>query len=100
ERLPNSTRSLEMPRQPMAAGHFPDRHGVDITDQLTGQPPSDMSAPPHQDLGVVLEEPLPTLTTREPATNPLQRGGPAMGREIPHPQTTGVVDPSGLEPTM
>src|SRR5690554_5686177 len=57
-----------------------------------------MGATPHQDLGVVLEEPLPTLATREPTTYPHQRCGSALSRQIPHSQTTGVVDPSRLEP--
>jgi hypothetical protein len=89
-----------MPRKPVTAGHLPDRHCVDVSDQLTGQAPGHMGAPPQDDLGVVLPVPLRTLGANEPAAYPHQGCRPAMGRQIPHPKPTRIVDPSRLEPAM
>ena len=70
----------EVPRKVVAAGHFPDRHGVDVPHQLAGQAPGHMRTAPNQDLGMVLPRPLRALSTREATTNPHQSRRASMSR--------------------
>jgi len=89
-----------MPGKTVTAGHLPDRHGPHITDQLAGQATGDMGSPAQEDLGMVLPMTLAAFTASETAPHPLELGGPAPSRKVPDLQTTDVVHPGRLEPTM
>ncbi len=89
-----------MPRKAVAARHLPDGEMVDVSDQLTGQTTSDMGAPAHQDLGMVLPRPLHALVADEAAADPHQGGRTAPSRKIHHLEPPAVMHPMSLEPTM
>ncbi len=89
-----------VPRQIVTPTHLTDRHRLNVSDELTGQPPCHVSAAANDELGMVLPMPLIALATHEPAANPGQLGRPAPSWQITHPQPTGVVNPAGLEPAM
>ena len=71
-----------MPGQFVAAGHLPDRHDVDVTDQLAGQTTGHMGAASQDDLGMVLPVPLSAPGADEPASHPFEFRRPAPGRKI------------------
>lgn len=90
----------EMPRQPIPAGHFPDRHRRDVPDQLAGQPAGDVGTAADDDLGVLFPVPFVAAVAVEATSHPLQRRSPTLRRQVVHPDSAAVVDPAGLEPAM
>jgi hypothetical protein len=90
----------EMPGQLVTTGHLPDRHDVHIPDQLACQTAGDLRSAADDDLGVVLPVPFGAIPAEEPPADPLQGGGPTSRGQITDHQTTLVMNPGRLEPTV
>ena len=86
-----------VPRQVVAAGHLTDRHGVDVSDQLTGQTAGDVGAASHHDLGMLLTEPFPAVVAGEAAPDPHQRRRPASSRQIMDLEPAPIMHLVGFE---
>ena len=85
-----------MPPHLMMAGHRPYRHHLGVPDEATGEPTGE----PTSELGVVLEMPLTTVPTAEPAPTPHQRRAPAAHPRVTNPLRPPVPHPGTAEPTL
>jgi hypothetical protein len=56
-----------------------------------------MRSPPGDDLRMGLPVPFGAFPTGETTARPLKLGGPALGGQITHPDTTMIMHPAGLE---
>lgn len=87
-----------MPRQAVTVRHLADRHGVHVSDQVTGQTSGHMGAATDHDLGRVLPVPLLTVATLEATPGPHQGRLPSLGRQVANLVAAAVVHLVGGEP--
>ncbi len=85
-----------MPTHPVMTGSRPNRHPPGVLNKTLREPASQ----PRPELVVVLQVPLLTVTTPEPAATPHQSRAPAAHLQVTNPLRSPVPHLGAAEPTM
>ena len=94
--LADQAQDVPMPAHPMMTGHRPNRHHRCVPDEAASEPARQAGS----ELVVVLEMPLTTVPTYEPAPTPHQRCPAAAYPKITNPLRPPVPHLGAAEPTM